>query len=162
MKINSIPSQQNAKIRRRRKIKGASENFIFISNISTAQGDSRSPVLVIVYSEHGLRDIRSTLSTPWSRSVEPLHQEIIHAWDIDLIDIDHFDTKQIQKIPGKVPTENKYRQDRIYNAIWKWEYMEEHQKVESLIGPNEDIERRRKHFSYSSDGKTEQWLFSQG
>ena len=45
-------------------INGATETNIFISNVGTPQGDSLSPVLFVVYLEHALKKIRTTLPRP--------------------------------------------------------------------------------------------------
>ena len=52
----------NTKINTR--IDGATKTNTFISNVTTPQGDSLSPVLFIVYLEHTLREVRTTLPRP--------------------------------------------------------------------------------------------------
>ena len=46
------------------RIDGATKTNTFISNVTTPQGDSLSPVLFIVYLEHTLREVRTTLPRP--------------------------------------------------------------------------------------------------
>ncbi|GFS18483.1 very-long-chain enoyl-CoA reductase [Elysia marginata] len=48
------------------KLKGSSQIESFKSNIGTPQGDSRSPVLFIVYIEHALKNMRK---------IEPLYTQ---------------------------------------------------------------------------------------
>ena len=43
------------------RINGATKTNTFISNVGTPQGDSLSPVLFIVYLEHTLKEVRTTL-----------------------------------------------------------------------------------------------------
>ncbi|GFS25796.1 very-long-chain enoyl-CoA reductase [Elysia marginata] len=67
------------------KINGSSKAMPFMSNVSTHQGDSLSPVLFTIYLENALREIRTTLPKPNSSYGREIPSELAYAVDVDFI-----------------------------------------------------------------------------
>ena len=67
----------NTKIKTR--INGATKTNTFISNVGTPQGDSLSPVLFVVYLEHALKEVRTTLPRPIVKCEKEIPNEIAYA-----------------------------------------------------------------------------------
>ena len=114
-----------------------------LSNVGTPQGDSLSPVLFIIYLEAALREIRDL-----SNKEENLPPEVAYADDVDFISmVKHKDVTQVQQILKKYhllvnndKTEytdikrEKKKEDEAWRKV---------KKVGSLLGDDEDIERRK-------------------
>ncbi|GFR63541.1 very-long-chain enoyl-CoA reductase [Elysia marginata] len=75
------------------KVKGSSNTESFKSNIGTPQGDSLSPVLLIVYLEHALKNIRK-IETLYTQNT----LELAYADDVDFVStIDFVDVETSKK-----------------------------------------------------------------
>ena len=59
----------------------------FISNVGTPQGDSLSSVLFIVYLEHALKEVRTTLPRPIVKYEKEIPNEIAYADDVNINEI---------------------------------------------------------------------------
>ncbi|GFR64590.1 very-long-chain enoyl-CoA reductase [Elysia marginata] len=78
------------------KVNWCTQETPFTTNIGTTQGDSLSPVLVIIYLKNALKDIRSAQNN----SQQPAHSmpsEIIYAGDIDFIGTESISVENIEK-----------------------------------------------------------------
>ncbi|GFR78761.1 very-long-chain enoyl-CoA reductase [Elysia marginata] len=78
------------------KVNGCTQETPFTTNIGPPQGDSLSPVLLIIYLENALKDIRSAQNN----SQQPVHcmpSEIIYADDIDFIGKERISVRDIEK-----------------------------------------------------------------
>ena len=138
----SLSSQRvlNTKIKTR--INGATKTNTFISNVGTPQGDSLSPVLFIVYLEHALKEVRTTLPRPIVKYEKEIPNEIAYADDVDFIGQDYVNINEIQETLHKYQL--KVNTDKTeFTALSKneedWKIAK---KVGSLIGDLEDVERR--------------------
>ena len=85
----------NTKIKTR--INGATKTNTFISIVGTPQGDSLSPVLFIVYLEHALKEVRTTLPRPIAKYEKEIPNEIAYADDVDFIGQDYVNINEIQE-----------------------------------------------------------------
>ena len=126
------------------KVNGATQELPFLSNIGTPQGDSLSPVLFILYLEAALKEIRDLPD----KKEDHLPSEIAYADDVDFVSlIKHKDIKAVQETLKKynlLVNEEKTE----YTEIKREQKKEEEQwrkvkKVGSLLGDEEDMERRR-------------------
>ena len=140
------------------RIKGATNKREFICNVGTPQGDCLSPILFVIYLEHALKSVRESIPTPKSQLGSIIPPELIYADDVDFVGQDHVNVETIQNMLAnfklKVNTEKTERTTLIRNSEdWK-----NSKKVGSLIGDNEDIERR-KHLSMAALHKlTNIWI----
>ena len=140
------------------RIKGATNKREFICSVGTPQGDCLSPILFIIYLEHALKSVRGSIPTPKSQLGSIIPPELIYADDFDFVGQDHVNVETIQNTLAnfnlKVNTEKTERTTLIRNSEdWK-----NSKKVGSLIGGNEDIERR-KHLSMAALHKlTNIWI----
>ena len=126
------------------KVNGATEERPFSSNIGTPQGDSLSPVLFILYLEAALREIRDL---PGSRE-DHLPSEVAYADDVDFVStIQHKDIKEVQAVLKKyslLVNEEKTEYTNIKRETKKEdEEWRKVKKVGSLLGDEEDMERRK-------------------
>ena len=125
------------------KVKGATEEMPFLGNVGTPQGDSLSPVLFIVYLEAALREIREIHSKE-----EKIPTEMAYADDVDFISlIKHKDVSEVSKILRKynLIVNNDKTEKTVINRKKnrneeRWRNVK---KVGSLIGDEEDINRRK-------------------
>ena len=85
----------NTKINTR--INGATKTNTSISKVTTPQGDSISPVLFIVYLEHALKEVRTTLPRPIVKYEKEIPNEIAYADDVDFIGQDYVNINEIQE-----------------------------------------------------------------
>ena len=85
----------NTKIHTR--INGATKTNTFISSVGTPQGDSLSPVLFIVYLEHALKQVRTTLPRPIVKYEKEIPNEITYADNVDFIGQDYVNINEIQE-----------------------------------------------------------------
>ena len=131
----------NTKIKTR--INGATKTNTFISNVGTPQGDSLSPVLFIVYLEHALKEVRTTLPRPIVKYEKEIPNEIAYADDVDFIGQDYVNINEIQETLHKYQL--KVNTDKTeFTALSKnGEDWKNAKKVGSLIGDLEDVERRK-------------------
>ena len=124
------------------KIKGATQQRNFTSNIGTPQGDSLSPVLFTIYLEEALKEVRKVLP----QETKPC--EVAYADDVDFVDnksfanidlIDPIMTKYNLKL-NKDKTEHTkiQREEERSDEVWR-----KTKKVGSLIGDKEDVDRRK-------------------
>ena len=126
-----------------KKINGATEEIPFLGNVGTPQGDTLSPVLFIVYLEAALREIRNI-----ENNEEGLTTEIAYADDVDFISlIKHKDIKKVSEILKKFNLlVNNDKTEYTTLSRKKSKQEEEWRKVKkvgSLLGDEEDIERRK-------------------
>ena len=125
------------------KVKGATIKQPFLSNVGTPQGDSLSPVLFILYLEAALREIRDLHDRE-----DLIPSEVAYADDVDFISmVQHKDINQVQQVLGKYnllvnndKTEytNIKREAKTEDETWR-----KVKKVGSLLGDEEDIDRRK-------------------
>ena len=125
------------------KIIGVTEEMPFLGNVGTPQGDSLSPVLFIVYLEAALREIRNI-----ENNEEGPPTEIAYADDVDFISlIKHKDIKKVSEILKKFNLlVNNDKTEYTTLSRKKSKQEEEWRKVKkvgSLLGDEEDIERRK-------------------
>ena len=79
------------------RINCATKTNTFISNVGTPQGDNFSPVLFIVYLEHALKEVRTTLPRPIVKYVKEIPNEIAYADNGDFIGQDYVNINEIQE-----------------------------------------------------------------
>ncbi|GFR62325.1 hypothetical protein ElyMa_000128000 [Elysia marginata] len=121
------------------KLKGSSNTKSFKSNIGTLQGDSLGPVLLVVYLEHALKNMRK-IETLYTQNT----LELVYADDVDFVSTTDFvDVETIQKeledLRLNVNT-NKTEYTLVQKDGEDWKKVK---KVGSLLGDTEDIERRK-------------------
>merc|ERR1712115_662631 len=124
------------------KIKGATQQSSFTSNIGTPQGDSLSPVLFTIYLEEALKEVRKVLP----QETKPC--EVAYADDVDFVDnksfanidlIDPIMTKYNLKLNRNKTEHTKIqREEERSDEVWR-----KTKKVGSLIGDKEDVDRRK-------------------
>ena len=85
----------NTKITTR--INGDTKPNTFISNVGTPLGDSLIPVLFIVYLEHALKEVRTTLPRPIVKYEKEIPNEIAYEDDMDFIGQDNVNINEIQE-----------------------------------------------------------------
>ena len=131
----------NTKINTR--INGATKTNTFISNVGTPQGDSLSPVLFIVYLEHALKEVRTTLPRPIVKYEKEIPNEIAYADEVDFVGQEYVNINEIQETLHKYQL--KVNKDKTeFTALSKNEEdWKNAKKVGSLIGDLEDVERRK-------------------
>ena len=127
------------------KVSGATTELPFLANVGTPQGDSLSPVLFIIYLEAALKEVRELPDQK-----EPhLPTEVAYADDVDFVStIKHKDIRQVQEVLAKynlLVNEEKTEYTKIKRESKKEEESwRKVKKVGSLLGDEEDIERRKK------------------
>ena len=125
------------------KIVGATEEKEFTSNIGTPQGDSLSPVLFVVYLEHALKEVRTTLPQPTTELEKFLPREIAYADDVDFVASENINVAEIQNVLKKYKLEvnvDKTEYTTLTRTENTWKTTK---KVGTLIGDTEDIQRRK-------------------
>ena len=130
----------NTKINTR--INGATKTNT-LKQCRTPKGDSLSPVLFIVYLEHALKEVRTTLPRPIVKYEKEIPNEIAYADDVDFIGQDYVNINEIQETLHKYQL--KVNKDKTeFTALSKNEEdWENAKKVGSLIGDLKDVERRK-------------------
>ena len=125
------------------RIGGTKEEKKFTSNIGIPQGDSLSPIPIVVYLENALKEVRPLLPQPVTESEKALLNEIVYADDVDFIARERIDVTQIQRVLKRYNLEVNVDKteytilDRNENS-WK-----NTKKVGTLIGDTEDVQRRK-------------------
>eukprot|EP00794_Sanderia_malayensis_P009396 gene9397-10384_t len=125
------------------KVSGATEEISFLGNTGTPQGDSLSPVLFILYLETALREVREI-----HKKANCLPTEMAYADDVDFISmLKHKDVNEISGIRKKyklLVNNDKTEYTTINRKKAKndeeWRKVK---KVGSLLGDEEDIDRRK-------------------
>ena len=125
------------------KIKGATDEMPFLANVGQPQGDSLSPILFIVYLETALREIREI-----NKTEEGIPTEMAYADDVDFISmIKHKDVGDISKVLKKYKLLVNNDKTECTTISRKNQKKEEEwrstRKVGSLLGDEEDINRRK-------------------
>ena len=103
-----------------------------------------SPVLFIVYLEHALKEVRTTLPKPIVKyEKKEIPNEIAYANDVGFIGQDYVNINEIQETLHKYQL--KVNKDKTeFTALSKNEEdWKNAKKVGSLIGDLEDVERRK-------------------
>ena len=125
------------------RIGGTKEEKKFTSNIGTPQGDSLSPILIVVNFKNALKEVRPLLPQPVTESEKTLPNVIAYADDVDFIARERIDVIQIQKVLKRYNLEVNVDKteytvlDRNENS-WK-----NTKKVLTLIGDTKDVQRRK-------------------
>ena len=143
------------------KMRGASADKPFPSNIGTPQGDGLSPILFVVYLENALREVRTTITNV--APAQHLPQEIAYADDVDFISISEFRddvaiSKALEPFNLKVNTEKTEkieikRKDEKVNEEWRCS-----KKLGSLLGDEQDIQRRKCLSTIAMNKLTKIWI----
>ena len=80
------------------RINGTSTSKPFTRYEGTPQGDSLSPVLFTIYSEHALKEVRPTLPRPTTLFKAEIPNEVAYADNVDFIGQNYADIKKIQLV----------------------------------------------------------------
>ena len=131
----------NTKINTR--IIGKSKTNTFNSNIGTPQGDSLSPVLFIIYLEHALKDARLLLATPSHQYHQEIPNELAYADDVDFIGQEYADINSIQQTLERHNLKVNADKTEFTLISKKEDSWRKVKKVGSLIGDEEDVQRRQ-------------------
>ncbi|GFS10187.1 group II intron reverse transcriptase/maturase [Elysia marginata] len=122
------------------KIIGATVKKPFFSNIGTPQGDSLSPVLFTIYLEHALKAVLPNPSTPLEKV---LPREIAYADDVDFVAFQDIDIEEVGKVLEKYNLNVNVDKTEFTNLSRGETNWQTTKKVGTLIGDQEDIERRK-------------------
>ena len=114
-----------------------------MSNVGSPQGDSLSPVLFIVYLEHALKEVRTTLPRPVVKYEKEIPNEIAYADDVDFIGQDYVNINEIQETLHKYQLKVNKDKTEFTALSKKRRKLENAKKVGSLIVDLEDVERRK-------------------
>ena len=126
------------------RINGATKEKPFESNIGSPQGDSLSPVLFSIYLENALKEVRTILPRPTSDFEKTLPTEIAYADDVGFIGLEFADIAEIQKTLKKynlLVNADKTEQTKLSRSGKEYKNAK---KVGTLIGDEEDINRRKR------------------
>ena len=126
------------------RINAATKEKPFESNIGSPQGDSLSPVLFSIYLENALKEVRTILPRPTSDFEKTLPTEIVNADDVDFIGLDFADIAEVQKTLKKynsLVNADKTEQTTLSRSGKEYRNAK---KVGTLIGDEEDINRRKR------------------
>ena len=80
------------------RINGTSTSKPFTRNVGIPQGDSLSPVLVTIYLEYALKEVRPTLPRPATSFKAEIPNEVAYVDDVDFIGQSYADIKKIQLV----------------------------------------------------------------
>ena len=116
------------------RINNAEINAPFTSNVGTPQGDGLSPVLFTIYLEHALKEVRKVIGEPKSPLEEKIPREIAYAEDVDFVGREHFTDITLKSILTKQKKTPLSKNEDAWRST---------KKVGSLMGDNEDVERRK-------------------
>ena len=126
------------------RINGSTKEKPFESNIGSPQGDSLSPVLFSIYLENALKEVRTILPRPTSDFEKNLPTEIVYADDVDFIGSEFADIAEVQKTLKKynlLVNADKTEQTTLSRSSKEYKNAK---KVGTLIGDEEDINRRKR------------------
>ena len=126
------------------KTNGATKEKLFESNKGSPQGDSVSPVLFSIYLENALNEVRTILPRPTSDFEKTLLTEIAYADDVDFIGLGFADIAEVQKTLKKynlLVNADKTEQTTLSRSGKEYKNAK---KVGTLIGDEEDINRRKR------------------
>ncbi|GFR91455.1 endonuclease-reverse transcriptase [Elysia marginata] len=115
----------------------------FFSNVGTPQGDSLSPVLFTIYLERALKEVRPVLPKPSTPLEKVLPREIAYAGDVDFVAFQDIDIEEVGKVLEKYNLQvnvDKTEFTNLSRGETNWQITK---KVGTLIGDQEDIERRK-------------------
>ena len=104
---------------------------------------SLSPVLFIVYLEHALKEVRTTLPRPIVKYEKEIPIEIAYADDVDFIGQDYGNINEIQETLHKYQLKVNKDKTELTALLKNEEDWKNAKKVGSLIGDLEDVERRK-------------------
>ncbi|GFR61933.1 transcriptional adapter 2-alpha [Elysia marginata] len=125
------------------KIIGATEKKPFFSNIGTPQGDSLSPVLFTIYLEHALKEVRPVLPKPLTPLEKVLPREIAYTDDVNFVAFQDIDIEEVGKVLEKYNLQVNVDKTEFTNLSRGETIWQTTKKVGTLIGDQEDIERRK-------------------
>ncbi|GFR66050.1 very-long-chain enoyl-CoA reductase [Elysia marginata] len=125
------------------KIIGATEKKPFFSNLGTPQGDSLSPVLFTIYLEHALKEVRPVLPKPSTPLEKVLPREIAYADDVGFVAFQDIDIEEVGKVLEKYNLQVNVDKTEFTNLSRGETNWQTTKKVGTLIGHQEDIERRK-------------------
>ncbi|KAK3797086.1 hypothetical protein RRG08_053742, partial [Elysia crispata] len=126
------------------RISGATEERPFVSNIGTPQGDSLSPVLFSVYLENALKEVRTILPRPTNELEKTLPTEIAYADDVDFVGLKFVDTEVVQNTLHKYNLLVNVDKTEFTTLSRAGTEYKNTKKVGTLIGDEEDVERRKR------------------
>ncbi|GFR93788.1 very-long-chain enoyl-CoA reductase [Elysia marginata] len=125
------------------KIIGATEKKPFFSNVGTPQGDSLSPVLFTIYLEHALKEVRPVLPKPLTPLEKVLPREIAYADNVDFVAFEDIDIEEVGKVLEKYNLQVNVDKTEFTNLSRGETNWQTTKKVGTLIGDQENIERRK-------------------
>ncbi|GFS20409.1 endonuclease-reverse transcriptase [Elysia marginata] len=125
------------------KIIGATEKKFFFSNVGTPQGDSLSPVLSTIYLDHALKEVRPVVPKPSTPLEKVLPREIAYADDADFVAFQDIDIEEVGKVLEKYNLQVNVDKTEFTNLSRGETNWQTTKKVGTLIGDQEDIERRK-------------------
>ncbi|KAK3764914.1 hypothetical protein RRG08_025435 [Elysia crispata] len=126
------------------RINGATKERPFVSNIGTPQGDSLSPVLFSVYLENALKEVRTILPRPTNKLEKTLPTEIAYADDVDFVGLNFVDTEEVQNTLHKYNLLVNIDKTEFTTLSRAGTEYKNTKKVGTLIGDEEDVERRKR------------------
>ncbi|KAK3701307.1 hypothetical protein RRG08_066799 [Elysia crispata] len=126
------------------RINGATKERPFVSNIGTPQGDSLSPVLFSVYLENALKEVRTILPRPTNELEKTLPTEIAYADDVDFVGLNFVDTEEVQNTLHKYNLLVNIDKTEFTTLSRAGTEYKNTKKVGTLIGDEEDVERRKR------------------
>ena len=132
---------------------GAALSTSFETTIGTPQGDGLSPILFAIYLESALKEVRAEAST-WLMPAEDrrLPPEALYADDCDFVSTSTSRLKSLEElIPQRISRRNlqanpnKWERTKLAPSASKDEKADwrKTKKLGSLLGDEEDIERRK-------------------
>ncbi|KAK3762174.1 hypothetical protein RRG08_040542 [Elysia crispata] len=126
------------------RINGATKERPFVSSIGTPQGDSLSPVLFSVYLENALKEVRTILPRPTNELEKTLPTEIAYADDVDFVGLNFVDTEKVQNTLHKYNLLVNIDKTEFTTLSRAGTEYKNTKKVGTLIGYEEDVERRKR------------------
>ncbi|GFR59989.1 chemosensory receptor A [Elysia marginata] len=121
----------------------ATEKKPFFSNVGTPQWDSLSLVLFTIYMEHALKEVRPVLPKPSTPLEKVLPREIAYADNVDFVAFQDIDIEEVGKVLEKYNLQVNVDKTEFTNLSRGETDWQTTKKVSTLIGDQEDIERRK-------------------